>query len=201
MVMARPAIVLLAAGTSSRYGASLKQLACLDDGRSLVRRAAETALSTALPVWVVTGAEAERVQDALAGLPLGVVHNAAWARGMGSSLSVGVRRAMEAGASAVIVMLADQPLVDVGDLQALLREHAAHANSIIAAEYGAGVSGPPCLFPAADFPALVALDGDRGARQVIKQNADRARQVAMPNAALDVDTSADLMRAAESLRK
>jgi CTP:molybdopterin cytidylyltransferase MocA len=199
--MARPAIVLLAAGTSSRYGTSPKQLAVLEDGRSLVRRAAETALSTALPVWVVTGAGAERVQDVLAGLPLSVVHNAEWTRGMGSSLSVGVRQAMEAGASAVIVMLADQPLVDAGDLRALLQEHAAHANSIIAAEYGAGVSGPPCLFPAADFPALVALDGDRGARQVIKQNADRVRRVAMPHAALDVDTPQDLARASDLLRK
>ncbi|MCC2659221.1 MAG: 4-diphosphocytidyl-2C-methyl-D-erythritol synthase [Panacagrimonas sp.] len=190
------AIVLLAAGTSSRFG-SLKQVEVLDDGRSLVRRAADTALATGLPLWVVTGAQDDRVRAELAGLSLRVVHNLDWASGMGGSLSCGVRAA-EPNAEALIVMLADQPLVTVDDLYALLREHAPHPGSIVAAEYDS-VIGPPCLFPARDFPDLIALEGDRGARAVLRQQAQRVRRVAMPNAALDVDTAEDLARAAALL--
>jgi molybdenum cofactor cytidylyltransferase len=186
----RAAIVLLAAGTSSRFG-SLKQLVSWE-GRSLVRRAADTALATGLPVWVVTGAGSERVQAELAGLRLTCVHNAGWARGMGGSLALGVRAV--GSADALLVMLADQPLVTVEDLRALQVAHAAHPESIVAAEYGDGVLGPPCLFPSSDFPALMALDGDRGARALLRQNPDRVRRVAMPNAAFDVDTPEDLAR-------
>lgn len=190
------AIVLLAAGASSRFG-SMKQLQPLREGRSLVRHAAETALATGLPVWVVTGSHAERVEAELDGLAVNALRNVDWARGMGGSLSLGASVA-GAQADALIVMLADQPLVTVEDLHALLREHAAHPDSIIAAEHSDAVIGPPCLFPASDVPALIALEGDRGARVLLRHQADRVRRVAMPNAALDIDTPEDLARAASA---
>lgn len=195
--MKRLAIVLLAAGTSSRFG-SLKQLEVIQ-GRSLVRRAADTALSTGLPLWVVTGAQADRVQAELAGLALRCVHNPDWERGMGGSLSHGVREA-GAHAEALIVMLADQPLIEPDDLRALLQEHVAHPVAIVAADHGDDTLGPPCLFPARDFPALIALDGDRGARALIRQQPERVRRVPMPHAALDIDTPEDLARATAHLR-
>lgn len=196
-----PAIVLLAAGRASRFGA-LKQLEALR-GRSLVRRAAETALWTDLPVWVVTGADAERVAaeiDEMAPQRLRVVHNPDWARGMGGSIACGVRAA-RAEASALIVMLADQPLVQARDLLELLDEHAADLGAIVAADHGDGVIGPPCLFPAADFDALAALEGDRGARALLGRHPDRVRRVAMPHAALDIDTPDDFARAVDALRR
>lgn len=187
------AVVLLAAGTSQRFG-SLKQLEMFE-GRSLVRRAAETAVATGLPVFVVTGSKAERVEAELDGLAVTCLRNVDWARGMGGSLSLG---ASVAGpqASALMVMLADQPLVTVEDLRGVLDVHAAEPEAIVAAEYGEGVFGPPCLFPRRDFAALVALEGDRGARALLRQQAERVRRVAMPNAAFDVDTRADLGRIA-----
>ena len=183
-----PAIVLLAAGTSTRFGA-LKQLHRFH-GVPLVRRAALAALDTGLPVWIVTGAHAERVEEAVAGLPLRVVHNAAWAQGMGGSLALGVR---EAAASAVLVMLADQPLVTTENLKELLAQHGADPKTIVAADYGE-VLGPPCLFPAEFFAELEALHGDRGARALFKQHPERVQRVPMPRAAVDVDTPADLAR-------
>lgn len=190
--MGTVAIILLAAGTAQRFG-SLKQLEVLE-GRSLVRRAAETAAATGLPVFVVTGSQAERVEAELDGLAVTCLRNVDWARGMGGSLSLG---ASVAGpqASALLVMLADQPLVTVDDLRAVLDVHASEPEAIVAAEYGDGVVGPPCLFPKRDFAALVRLEGDRGARAVLREQADRMKRVPMPNAALDIDTPADLARA------
>lgn len=193
--MSPVAIVLLAAGTSQRFG-SLKQLAVFD-GRSLVRRAAQAAVATGLPVFVVTGSQAERVEAELDGLAVTCLRNVDWARGMGGSLSLGAS-VVGPNASALIVMLADQPRVTADDLRAVLDVHAAEPEAIVAAEYGDGVIGPPCLFPARDFSALVALEGDRGARALLREQADRVRRVAMPNAAVDVDTRADLDRIAST---
>lgn len=189
------AVLLLAAGGARRFGA-LKQLEGLH-GRSLVRRAAQNALATGLPVFVVTGAQAARVEAELRDLPVQVVHHPDWAQGLGSSLACGARVA-GAWAGALIVMLADQPLVDPCDLHQLLAAHAREPQRIVAADHG-DVLGPPCLFPAQDFPALYALHGDQGARAVLAREAARVRRVPMPHAALDVDTPQDLADAGARL--
>lgn len=193
------AIVVLAAGTGQRFGA-LKQLHTLD-GQTLVRRAAQTALATACPVNVVTGAEAERVQAELADLRLELIHNPHWQRGMGFSLAVAVDalERQHPSLAAVMVVLADQALIRVQDLQAVLSEHEAHPDAIIVADHGASLLAPPCLFPAKYFAALKALDGDRGAKALIQQHREQLRSIAMPHAAVDIDTPEDLARAMRML--
>ena len=82
----RVAAVLLAAGRSTRMGAVNKMLAEIG-GKSLVRIAAEQALaSRAQPVIVVTGHQREKVEAALKGLPLRLVHNPNFSEGLGTSL-------------------------------------------------------------------------------------------------------------------
>lgn len=193
------ALVLLAAGGSRRFGA-LKQVQVLEH-QTLVRRAALAALATGLPVHVVTGAEHERVAAEFADLALQQIHTHEWSRGMGHSLSTAVRALQGAtpAPQALLILLADQPLVDAKDLEAILHQHHLHPGAIVAADHGA-VLGPPCLFPATWFDALAALDGDRGARGLIQQHRDAVVTVAMPHAALDVDTPEDLVRAIEVLR-
>ena len=187
--------VVLAAGTAKRYG-SLKQLQELD-GQSLIRRAAKTALATGTAVGIVTGAEAERVHAELADLPLRLIHNAQWQRGMGHSLACAVTELERTEIEALLILLADQPLIRVQDLHKILSEHDAHPDAIIAADHGNGVLGPPCLFPARCFAELKLLDGDRGARALIQQHREAVRCVEMPHASMDIDTPEDLARALE----
>src|SRR5258708_6652948 len=86
----RIAAVVLAAGRSTRMGAVNKMLAEIG-GKPLVRIAAEQAIaSRAKPVIVVTGHERERVEKALAGLPVRFVHNPDYAEGLGTSLRAGI---------------------------------------------------------------------------------------------------------------
>ena len=193
--------VVLAAGTAKRFG-SLKQLQILD-GLSLVRRTAQTALASATPVSVVVGAEGDRVRAELAGLPLNVIHNPQWQRGMGHSLAHGIRalEQQHPEIEAVLILLADQPLIRVQDLQAVLGEHRAHPEAIVAADHGDEILGPPCLFTARYFEALKALDGDRGARALIQRHLEVVRLVDMPQASMDIDTPEDLARALEFLKQ
>src|SRR5271168_3545809 len=105
------AALVLAAGRSSRMGGPNKLLAEIG-GRPLVRIVAEAALgSRARPVIVVTGHQRERVEAALAGLPLEFVHNANFADGLGTSLKAGIG-ALPAQSDGVVVCLGDMPQVD-----------------------------------------------------------------------------------------
>lgn len=184
------ATILLAAGESSRYG-SPKQLLRIG-GVPMVRRAALAAIDAGARVVVVTGAHRAQVEACLRGLDLVCTFNATWREGMGGSIAHGVghvRHAMPA-VSACLVVLADQPDITAGDLRHFIAAAAAAPRRIIGARYGS-VIGAPCLFPRCFFEELAALSGDGGARTIIRRHADCVDELAVPNAALDIDTADD----------
>ena len=185
-----PAIVLLAAGEGSRFGGA-KQLASIG-GEPMVRRVARILLETHLPLFVVTGAHAAEVEAVLVDLPLDLVGCERWSLGMGDSLATGVRAVVGAFplASAVLVCLADQPLLTAAQLRAMLERHQAMPERIVATQH-AGIQGPPVLFPSDCFAALAALSGPHGARTLLRQEAARVEVFASP-AWVDVDTLQDL---------
>ena len=193
------AAVVLAAGASKRLGRP-KQLARVG-GQPLVRRAARAALTAGCrPVVVVLGAAERAVGAALTDLPVRRVSNPRWMDGVGASIACGVR-AVAAGQPAgrpagCIVLPCDQPLVTAGVLTALTRRFAAGAAAAVVCRYG-GTTGPPTLFGAALFDRLSALTGDRGAKRVL-HGCGAVAVVDFPGGALDVDTDADLRRAAEA---
>ncbi|HET6432808.1 nucleotidyltransferase family protein [Dyella sp.] len=193
MSASAPVIVLLAAGEGRRFG-SAKQLAEVG-GQAMLRRAVETAQATGLAVIVVTGAHAEAVEPLLADLPVQRLHHAQWREGMGSSLAAGMchLRRHHPQASAVLVCLADQPLIDITILRAVLAEHGRVPERIVAVRHG-DTAGPPALFPRQYFDVLAASSGDRGARALLAAEADRVSMIERANA-LDIDTPADLDRA------
>lgn len=105
---AAPECVVPAAGRSSRMG-GLKQVMRLD-GVPLVRRVTEAALTVCTRCIVVTGYRAEEVGEAVSDLPnVTIVHNAAFDRGMLSSIARGAR---EVVAQWFFVAPADMPFLD-----------------------------------------------------------------------------------------
>lgn len=187
MSLATPGIgiVLLAAGGSSRMGAS-KQLLHFD-GVSLVRRAAETALGTECdPVVVVVGAEADRVRQELSGLNVWIVENAHWQEGMGSSIRVGMAALAQTEVEAALITVCDQPLVTTADLSRLVSVSRTHGGALVG-PYDEQ-SGAPALFPRQWFPILQQLRGDQGPRHLLMSNASLVRWVSLDAAAVDIDT-------------
>jgi molybdenum cofactor cytidylyltransferase len=193
--MADAALILLAAGTSSRLG-SPKQLVEIG-GTALVRRLAQTGLASACrPVIAVLGAHAARSRAVLADLPLQLVENPAWASGVGSSIRAGVSRAQAEGAPGVVLLLADQVLVRAQHLDHLLATRRATGCPIVASRYD-GTFGVPVFFDHTRFADLLALPDDQGCKGIIRAHADAAAFVDCPDAAVDLDTPEDLARLLE----
>jgi molybdenum cofactor cytidylyltransferase len=178
--------LLLAAGASTRMGAP-KQL--LDwGGVPLVRHVAVNALQARLDaLYIVLGAHAQPVAQALDGLSVTLVENPGYAEGLGSSLRSGVA-ALPAQTTAVVVLLGDQPLVTPALIDRLIE--AAHDDAVlISAPLVDGRRANPVLFKATLFPALLQTRGDQGARAVIAAHQQALRLVpADEGAAVDIDT-------------
>lgn len=178
--------IVLAAGRSSRMGTH-KLLLPLGK-KPLVAYAVAAALaSTAYPIIVVVGYEAEKIRAAL---PVGlyqVVENAHYAEGMATSLRAGIA-AVPKDASGAIVLLADQPLLRPRHVDEILTVAQASPHCIVAASYD-GRRGNPVYFPRTLFDELVSVTGDEGGRSVIARHGDVVRLVRIQPAetALDVD--------------
>jgi CTP:molybdopterin cytidylyltransferase MocA/xanthine/CO dehydrogenase XdhC/CoxF family maturation factor len=183
-------LMLLAAGSSSRFG-SPKQLADIA-GRPMLARALDTLLQLERrhPVAVVLGANAELLEPLVRDVPVTVAFNPDHASGMASSIRVGLAHAPP-DARGVLIALADQVAVTTDDLRRLIARWEQQPERIVAAHY-ADTTGVPAIFPADLFPELSELQGDRGARAVLARYPGRVTGVAMPSAARDIDTSADL---------
>lgn len=181
--------VVLAAGRATRFGKT--KLLADYAGQPLVRRAAAAACG-ACPgnTWLVTGYAADAVVAATQGLLVQQVHNPDYAEGMGSSIARGVAACAD-GADAVIVVLADQPLVREPHLQALIDSWGSGLADIVATAFS-GTRGPPVIFGRDYFAALCALQGDTGAKEILRRHADDVDSIACSDAAIDIDTPADL---------
>lgn len=186
-------IIILAAGGSRRLGTP-KQLVREASGETLIARAARMALAADCgPVVVVLGASAEKVRPALDTLPVMVVVNEQWETGMAGSLRLGLMALAGTGteADAALVMLCDQPAVTPALLNRVVETHRATGHALVVCEYD-GTAGVPALFGSALFPALLALQGEEGARRVIKAYVGPQSRLPFPEGKRDVDTPADL---------
>ncbi|WP_436347851.1 nucleotidyltransferase family protein [Natronorubrum sp. FCH18a] len=201
---AAPAVagLLLAAGTSSRFGSRNKLLAA-HDGEPIVRRAARTLVRSRVdPVVVVLGHEAERVRSALDGLPVETVVNESYDTGQASSLRAGIRaiRERDGECDAVVVALGDMPFVDPTTVETLVDAYASRAGDAIA-PVSDGVRGNPVLFDRRFFAPLTAVDGDIGGREILlESDASVLVSVADPGVRRDVDVPDDIDASADSER-
>ena len=185
------AATLLAAGSSTRLGAP-KQLLNYR-GRSLLRHAAETALTSSVTeVHVVVGFEAERMKAELGSLDIHLVDNPNWNEGIASSIRAGIS-SLPHSVDAALILLCDQPLITAQVLNELINAYVATGKPIVACEYG-GTVGVPVLFARSFFPELLRLQGDRGAKQLITQNLDQVTAIPFPGGSVDIDTLADKER-------
>jgi molybdenum cofactor cytidylyltransferase len=183
--------VLLAAGTSSRFGDANKLLAPVD-GDPIVRRAAAALVDSGVDgVTVVVGHGADRVEAALDGLAVTIRRNDDFAEGQSTSLRVGIEAAVERNADAALVALGDMPHVEPATHDRMLRAYERGVADALAAAFE-GTRGNPVLFDASFFDRLVAVSGDVGGREILLSADAAAIETGDPGVCHDVDRPTDL---------
>lgn len=187
----RLGILVLAAGRSSRMAGPNKLLLPLG-GKPLVRHAVEAALAADLgPVVVVTGHDGGTVRQALAGCAVEFRDNPAHAEGLASSLRAGIG-AFDDTLDGAFVLLGDMPKVTAAHLRRLAAAFAPAEGREIAVPTVRGRWGNPLLWARRFFPAMAALEGDRGARLLATAHLDALVEVEMADdgVLIDIDTAA-----------
>ena len=185
------AIVILAAGVSTRMG-SPKQLLAYK-GQNLLRHSVDTALETGCQsVFVVLGANMELLKKELKDKPVIIIENKNWEEGMASSIRSALQNITGTilRPDCIIFMVCDQPFVNSSLLLNLLEKKQQTGMPIVASSYGDKM-GTPALFHKSFFSALMELKGDKGAGKLISDNADKVATVSFPQGITDIDTEED----------
>jgi molybdenum cofactor cytidylyltransferase len=183
--------LVLAAGLSRRMGRAKLPLPL--EGKAVVRWSVEALRPHVDFVVVVTPPDDAAIREALDGLDVAFAMNPRPEAGQGTSIAAGVA-ALPGNAEAVVIALGDQPRLPDGLLAQLLSAFRREGKPIAAPVYQ-GTQGTPVVFAASLFDELRALDGDAGARAIVRRDPARVTVVAvdapMPP---DVDTPEDYAR-------
>jgi molybdenum cofactor cytidylyltransferase len=195
--MDRTVVILLASGRSRRFGWRDKLLHKIE-GRVLLDYAAEAAASLdALARVAVCPADHPKIAERLHGRFVVAVNDKP-NRGMGHSIAVGMKVALQFKPDAVVICMADMPFVEpqiiadvvaaLGGVQGANIAHSGHPDG----------PRPPTAFDASCFGVLQQLDGDEGARDVMRQARFKTVALKAPEPLLtDIDTQEDAEHARE----
>lgn len=187
----KTAVILLAAGSSSRLGRP-KQL--LDfQGKKLIQKAIEEAQkSKADSMVVVLGWNPELIKTGFDAVQIPWVVNSNWEEGMASSMQTGLSFLIEKEKpEQVILMLVDQPFVDSKLLDRLIEEKENSRKGIVTCSYSETL-GVPAIFEQTYFEEMLSLKGSEGAKKVILKNSEDVFSLDFPLGAVDLDTEEDL---------
>jgi molybdenum cofactor cytidylyltransferase len=195
--MAVPAIIL-AAGASRRLGQP-KQLVQVG-GETLLARTIRLAREAGSnPIFVVLGASGSAVAERVDLSQALTVTNPDWEQGIASSIRAGIGALLQSdpGATAAMLLVCDQPRLTSEHLTALFGAYEQAGGSqagesrIVASRYS-GIAGIPAIFPASQFASLVALQGDQGARHLLRESKSPVMMIDLEGGELDIDSPGDL---------
>ncbi|MBU6455097.1 MAG: nucleotidyltransferase family protein [Cyanobacteria bacterium REEB67] len=191
-------VAILAAGGSQRLGRP-KQLLSVH-GRPLLQGPIDAALGLGddIPVFVVLGADHEKIKGKIDFGRARVLFNDQWQSGMASSIRLAIECIVNdlVEIRGVVLMTADQPHVSTVVLRELVGAAAQTAAPLAVSSFSAPdsakkIPGPPAYFAAEFFSQLLQLQGDTGARAIVQSNLERAAIVDFARGAIDIDTEAD----------
>ena len=191
--MSKLAIIIIAAGNSSRLGQP-KQL--VSKGHcSLLKYTAEIALQHTQSVTCVVGYDAKTISRELNGLSVECLINLNWQQGMGTSIACGIKNLTQ-DIDGVMILLCDQWALTSQDLEMLIQQWKQNPTEIVASQYPgkkseADIIGVPAIFSKQFFNQLAQLK-ETGARKILMSNLDNVIPLKIQNAELDLDTPEDL---------
>ncbi len=182
------AIVILAAGASTRMKA-IKQLLPWKK-TTLLGNAIEHGLASKVDtLFVVVGANKEKIIPTIIDYNIKIIDNDDWKLGLGKSIacSIDFLNNFPTQFDAVLIALADQPLLDASHYNKLIAEFSENDFGIVATQQNTTI-GVPAIFSQKYIEHLIALNEDKGAKSVIKENLNDVCFIDTDYDALDVDT-------------
>ncbi|MBS0302281.1 MAG: nucleotidyltransferase family protein [Proteobacteria bacterium] len=200
-----PAAVLMAAGAGRRMGCRPKSLLLRDGEPLLLRQIRLLAQAGVAHVAVVLGHHARALQAVLAhaqlpsAVSLRAVVNATPDQGPGSSLRCGLA-ALPAEVAELLVVLADQPLLELEDIEAMRAAWRARGAGVeLVLPQHAGQPGHPIVFGPVLRQAVMQATGGQGVREWRRAHPEQVQVVALPHerCTTDVDTPEDLQSLGE----
>jgi len=184
-------IIILAAGSSSRFG-GIKQLLRFNN-KTLIEHVIDEATNAELnSVVVVTGAYADEVSEKIDNKKITIVFNEHWETGMASGIVTGLKKVLIVNNEIenIIIAVCDQPYISSILFQKLSDKKRESKKSIVASSY-AGTLGTPALFSKKYFNELLNLKGDEGAKSLIRKYNSETTSVLFKKGNIDVDTRKD----------
>lgn len=153
---------------------------------------AEALKSNLYPVFVITGANAEKVSVDLQFQDAAIIYNARWQEGMASGIVAGIENilSLHKGVEAMIISVCDQPFLSAALFEQLVEKRAASGKRIVACTY-AGTTGTPVLFARNHFERLLQLNGEEGAKKLLKLYEEDVATVPFPEGNIDIDSEED----------
>ncbi len=184
---ARIAALMLAAGSSRRAGYVNKLLHPFNE-KPMVCAVLESVLASRVTEsLVVTGYQADQVEQALQSYDVPFCHCPRYAEGMAHTIAAGVSRLQDF--DAVIVCLGDMPHITANTINQLVESQDNPSDKIIVPVHR-GVRGNPVMVGRTFFDSLLQNEGDNGARFLIRQYPDQLIEVEIDDASIlqDYDT-------------
>jgi molybdenum cofactor cytidylyltransferase len=162
--------------------------------KSLLAVTVANALTSRLdPVILVLGYRAKEIQASVKPLmshpKLSVVINPHYRKGMSESIKEGLKALSAFPVDGVLILLADQPCVDVDVINRLTEAFLSSSKPICQPVYG-GIRGNPVLFDRSLFPLLFKISGDQGGRRLLQEHPEWVCHVSFPDlkTGIDLDT-------------
>jgi molybdenum cofactor cytidylyltransferase len=199
--MENVAVLVLAAGKSSRMQTP-KQLLKIGN-QTLLEIVLEKAISiSSHTVFCVLGANALMIQQKTSSKNVVFIINENYQEGLSSSIVSGINYLEEnhPAIEAILILLADQPAIEVAYLENLFQVYSENKSKIIASNY-AEKSGVPAIFPREYFNELKLLQGDFGAREFLQKNKKQTLGCNIQTSLIDLDTKTDFENYKNQLKR
>ena len=189
----RVGAVLLAAGTGSRMGGVAKSLIRLQGVPLINRQLIALSGAGVDEVVVVTGYARDAVEASVSSFPVTLAHNADFALGQQSSVRVGLQ-ALRGNFDAVLVVLADQPLLGAADLTELIAAFKKRPAGHVVVPVVDGQRGNPIVMDDVALADILASDTNLGCRHLVERQPELVHVHTSTNTRFvtDLDTLADL---------
>ncbi|TDQ21848.1 nucleotidyltransferase family protein [Tenacibaculum caenipelagi] len=187
--MKKTAILILAAGSSSRMG-TIKQLLPYQNTTLLEWAIEQAKKSNTKNVFCVLGANRETIEKQISKKDIEIIYNPNHQEGLSTSIVNGIKYLQAKEFDSILIMLADQPHVTFEYLNKLFKISEENPSKIIASNYQDKI-GVPAIFPKKYFNELLNLKGDQGAKVFLQKHPDIIIEANTPLNLIDIDTPDD----------